>query len=115
MQTTRQLQACSGLPMLGIGNQGSDGKFVKRCQKRMRDAGLEGRMSGVINQPERGLTAPCLGKEMRRQRRADYVMATLNNVGRKMPDDIDMLHDVIRRQEAVIDEIMRFETRHAES
>ena len=101
--------------MLGSGNQGSDGKFVKRCQKRMRDAGLEGRMPGVINQPERGLTAPCLGKVMRRDRWADHVVAALDDVGRKMSDDIDMLHDMIRRQEAVIDEIMRFETRHAES
>ena len=115
MQTSRQLQAYSGLPMLGSGNQESESKFVERCQKRMRDSDLEGRMPGVINQPERGLTAPCLGKAMRRHRRADHVVAALDDVGRKMPDDIDMLHDVIRRQEAVIDEIMRFETRHADS
>ena len=78
MQTTRQLQAYSGLPMLGSGNQGSDGKFVKRCQKRMRDAGLERRMPGVIYQSELGLTAPCLSKAMRRHRRADHVVAALD-------------------------------------
>ena len=91
-----------------------DGEFVKCRQKRMRNAALEGRMAGIINQPERRVPTPRLGKTVCCHRRADHIVPPLDDMRRQMSDHTDVRHDVIWRHETVIGEIMSLQPGHAE-
>ena len=72
-------------------------------------------MTSIINHAQSGTIAPGIGQPVCRDRWADNVMPPLNDVRGQMPNYLYILQDMIIRHETVIDEIMRFETRHAES
>ena len=62
----------------------SDGEFIKRRQQGVRDPAFEGGMTCIIDKSQVGLTAPGIGKSVRCHRRADDIVASLNDVGRQM-------------------------------
>ena len=80
----------------------------------MRDAILEGRMAGIVNQPQGCVPPPGLGKAVCGKWGTDHIMTPLNDAGWQMLYDANIGQDVIWRQKAVIEKIVRFQSRHAE-
>ncbi len=71
-------------------------------------------MAGIIDKTQIRLTAPRIRQPVRRHRRADHIMPPLDDMGRQMPDHRNICHDMVRRHETVIDEIMHFQPCHAQ-
>ena len=88
--------------------------FFEGGEKRMRDSGFKCRVSCLVDEPESGSGSPAFRQHSRRDRRADDVMTTLNDLGWQMLYAIKILKNMVRRQKTVIDEVMCLETRHAE-
>ena len=78
-----------------------------------RDSGLAHRMSGVGHDDALGV-GPCLRQRERGDGRADDVVAALHDRAGQVRDARDVRDDLVRREERVMDEVVRFDARDRE-
>src|SRR5207248_7487005 len=81
--------------------------------KLARDAGLAHRMSGVGHDDEFGL-GPGARQRVGGDRRTDDVVAALDDRARQMTDAGEIVEQLTVREKALVDEIVRFDSRDRE-